>query len=160
VRFQVTATNASPASTDPITIESLVDPNTVGGPLSLTENAPGSIQGTTCASILGSQAVTFAPGQTETCTYERYVEGGPFDPVSQAVQIAALDDDKRVVPDDLVYDQDGVAVQLANVLPMVSVSLAPFPEQVSESWGIVRYVVMIENNGEVLEDLTVTSLTD
>ncbi|WP_437745265.1 hypothetical protein WMF39_09755 [Sorangium sp. So ce1504] len=138
VTFTVSVTNQS-ASTDPVTIDSLVD------------DTYGDLDG------LGTCSVPqlIPPGGTYTCAFTEVVSGSPGTSETNTVTATGSDDEGNSVS-----DSDSATVDINNVPSMITLTKTADPTSVPEGVdGIVVYTYTITNTSAA-DTVTINTLTD
>ncbi|OZG72945.1 hypothetical protein BTA51_13370 [Hahella sp. CCB-MM4] len=138
VTFSVTVNNTSPASSDPVTLNSLVD------------NIHGDLNGQgTCLS-----GVTINPGQSYSCTFTANVLGNSGDSETDTVTASGADDDGNPVS-----ASDSATVSILNVPSNISLAKSASPAQIYEPGGNVTYTYTVTNTSSV-DSVTINVLVD
>ncbi|WP_020410537.1 DUF7507 domain-containing protein [Hahella ganghwensis] len=138
VTFSVTINNTSAASSDPITINSLID------------NIHGDLNGQgTCMS-----GATIAPGQSYSCEFTANVSGNSGDSETDTVTASGTDDEGNPVS-----ASDSATVIVLNVPSDINMTKTALPVQVYEPGGNVTYTYTITNTS-VVDTVTINVLTD
>ncbi len=137
VGFTVTITNTSPVDT--VTIDSLLDDQ-----FSQLIGAADS----DCA------AVTLAPTESATCTFDRVVSGNAGDTHANVVTASGLDDDGGPVS-----GSDDAVVAFTDVPSEIEVVKSATPETVDEPGGDVAYTFTV-NNTSAVDSVTIDTLDD
>ena len=116
--YTFTITNTSPASTDPVTITSVVD--NVLGDLTAAANTAWLAQG-------HSGPIVLAPNQTFSFNFTTGVlDAGPVD---NTVTVRGVDDENTEA-----IAQDSHSLNVGNVAPMITIDKMPRPASLKETW--------------------------
>ena len=150
VTYTVKVENASPASSDPLTLSSLVD-DTFGNLVDDAGNA--QISESTC--VLG----TIAPGATYECSFKAQVVGNAGLVHEDTVTAKGHDDDLPN-PDDEVTGSATATVTLTDVAPSIVVTKVPDKATLPEPGGDVVFAVTVKNTSVSSDPVTLTSLVD
>src|SRR6185436_8627260 len=146
VTYTYTVTNTSPASTDPVTVTSLVD------------DKAGNLLAAFVAANGGSAVL--APGAFATFTFTQTVTTGNVGATFvNTVNVSGHDDEGSTASDTA-----SATVSYTNVLPTIDIAKSVLPTSVSEG-GIgsqsVTYTYTVTNTSPATTDpVTVTSLVD
>ncbi|AZZ93860.1 hypothetical protein EUZ85_25335 [Hahella sp. KA22] len=138
VTFTVSVKNTSPASSDPITLSSLVD--NIHGDL----NGQGDCQ----------SGLVIAPGQEYLCSFTTNVMGNAGKSETDTVTASGADDEGN-----MVSASDSATVVIVNVPSEISVTKTADPEQVDEPGGNVTYTYTVTNLSTV-DAVTIENLDD
>ncbi|HEY3210032.1 MAG TPA: hypothetical protein VGL18_09625, partial [Actinomycetota bacterium] len=139
VTFTVKVTNASVASTDPLTLTSLVD------------DVYGNLNGQgTCAT---PQTIPY--GGSYTCSFTKTVAGNAGFSQTDKVTGTAHDDENNQVS-----DTGTATVTVSNATPTITVAKDASPASVNEPGGAVTFTVQVKNTSVSTDPVTLTSLTD
>ncbi|WP_437870099.1 DUF7507 domain-containing protein [Sorangium sp. So ce363] len=138
VTFTVSVTNQS-ASTDPVTIDSLMD------------DTYGDLDGQGDCEV----PQIILPGATYTCSFTRFVSGSPGTSETDTVTATGSDDEGNSVS-----DSDSATVDINNVPSMITLTKTAAPTAVPEGvGGLVVFTYTITNTSAV-DTVTIDTLTD
>ncbi|OZG72944.1 hypothetical protein BTA51_13365 [Hahella sp. CCB-MM4] len=138
VTFSVTVNNTSPASSDPVVLNSLID------------NIHGDLNGQgTCVS-----GMVINPGQSYSCTFTANVTGNSGDSETDTVTVSGADDEGNPVS-----ASDSATVVILNVPSDISMTKTASPVQIYEPGGNVTYTYTITNTS-LVDTVTINVLTD
>jgi hypothetical protein len=138
VTFTVVVANQS-NPLDPVTITSLVD------------DIHGDLDGQgTCA-----VPQTIPPGGNYTCAFTATVSGEAGDVETDTVTASGHDDEDTPVSDD-----DDATVTIKEPPPVIQVTKTADPVEVVEPGGMVTFTVVVANQSNPLDPVTITSLVD
>ena len=144
VEFTVQVKNNS-ATTDPVTITSLVDdPDGAGPAEAINLNGKGSC----------SVPQVIQPGDTYTCKFTRTVSGNAGDSKTDVVTASGHDDDGHEVSDD-----DDATVRLTDVPSSIAVEKTASPTSMPAPGGPVTFTVVVKNTSEV-DSVTIDKVDD
>ncbi|OGS53171.1 MAG: hypothetical protein A2Y20_03125, partial [Firmicutes bacterium GWF2_51_9] len=147
VTYKVDILNTSD-STDPITINSLMDVVEGGTPFSIS----GIIFNDQELSLPTAFPFTILSGATKTVYFRQMVTGEPRT-VLDVVTASGVDDENLPVS-----DFDDASVVITNVLPIIQVTKTASPTTVIETGQDVLFTFTVSNLS--IEAVTITSLTD
>jgi uncharacterized repeat protein (TIGR01451 family) len=136
VTFTVVIENTS-ASSDPVTINSLID------------DIHGDLNGQGDCSV----PQLIEPDESYTCSFTAYVAGNAGDSETDTVTGSGTDDDGTPVS-----DSDDATVTILDVKPAVSLTKSVLPATLSEPGGVFTYTLVITNDS--VETVTIDALSD
>jgi LruC domain-containing protein len=140
VTFTVVVTNNS-RPTDPVTIDSLMD------------DIHGNLNGKGTCSV----PQTIQPGASYTCEFTAIVQGDAGDTEVDTVTASGYDDEETPVSD---WDDATVTIVVNDGLPEIDVVKTADPTIIQEPGGEVTFTVVVTNNSEPTDPVTITSLED
>lgn len=140
VTFTVVVNNNSPASSDPLTINSLED--TIYGDLTAVENS-------TC-----SVSQTIPPAGSYTCSFTASVEGNAGYSETDIVTASGVDDEGNEV-----NASDSATVNVNDVPSAIELIKTANPTSVDEPGGQVTFT-FTANNISLVDTVTIDTLTD